>query len=65
MAKLRYVVKGNSCNCHPETCCCDDYQIYDTVDKKKYLTMHNSDIADDVCAKLNRAESIEQETLTP
>lgn len=26
--KGRYTCKPNHCNCHPETCCCSDYVIY-------------------------------------
>jgi len=30
---MRFTVKQNYCNCHPETCACNDWAVYDG-DKK-------------------------------
>ena len=46
-----YVVKPNWCRCHPETCCCDDWAIYDG--DELYSTYFRESEASEVCAELN------------
>jgi hypothetical protein len=29
-----YNVKRNECDCHPQTCTCNDWAVYDDKDKK-------------------------------
>ena len=31
--RLMYKIEGNYCNCHPETCCCNNYKITFNGDK--------------------------------
>jgi len=33
MRNMKFTVKQNYCNCHPETCACNDWVVYDG-DKK-------------------------------
>lgn len=54
MKKKRYIIRPNWCNCHPETCCCDDYVIWDTKKNKKLMTIFNLSTAEHVIKKLNK-----------
>lgn len=38
-------VRRNACNCHPETCCCDDWAVFDP-DGKRYGTFFHKKDAD-------------------
>ncbi len=42
----KWVVKPNRCNCHPETCCCDDWAVYSPSGEKE-LTFFNKHHADE------------------
>lgn len=53
---MRYKLKENICNCHPETCCCDDYAIIDTRKGVVYLTMNSRGIGRDICKIKNDTE---------
>lgn len=48
----KYEVRPNHCNCHPETCCCNDWAIY-APDGAKHTTYFNKINADQVCNSLN------------
>ena len=49
-----YEVRFNSCGCHPETCCCNDWAIFST-DGKKHSTHFTRQLADQIAAALNMA----------
>jgi hypothetical protein len=49
----KYQVVPNQCSCHPETCCCDDWAIFENGSKK--LTMHRKEDADEYAATLNKS----------
>jgi hypothetical protein len=44
-------VRMNHCNCHPETCCCNDYAVY--VGDKKHSTHFRKEVAELVARALN------------
>ena len=39
-------VRRNSCDCHPETCCCHPWAVHDR-DGKKLTTHHDREEADE------------------
>jgi hypothetical protein len=39
---MMFTVKRNYCNCHPETCACNDWAVYDG-DKKLNTFFHEQD----------------------
>ena len=49
----KWHVRANRCRCHPETCCCDDWAVYDT-NGENYLTFFDKESADDFAAIKNR-----------
>ena len=48
----KYHVEANCCNCHPETCCCNDW-VLNNPKGKKITTFFNKDDAQEVADKLN------------
>jgi len=51
-----YKVEYNHCNCHLETCACDDFVIL-RPDGSKFLTVFNHKIAAELVDKLNGLEA--------
>lgn len=49
-----YSVRTNKCKCHPETCCCDDWAIYEM--ERKILTIYDKEVAEWVSSRLNFSE---------
>lgn len=49
---MMYKVLPNSCRCHPETCCCNDWAIF-TGDGEKHSSYFHIEIAEEVVAALN------------
>ena len=39
----KYLVEVNRCNCHPETCCCNDWVLYDPDGEKITTFFHKKD----------------------
>ena len=54
MSDKRYIVILTRCDCHPETCRCDPYTIYDTKEKEKFTTAYNKSTAQKVADALNK-----------
>lgn len=54
-----FKVVGNGCNCHPETCCCDDYAIVNVKTKEKHSTYFREETAEEVCGLLNNREKLD------
>ena len=48
-----YPVKGNRCDCHPETCCCNDYAVH-TYTGEKFATFYTKEQAHKVADAFNR-----------
>lgn len=50
-----YSVGINFCNCHPETCCCNRYAIFENKDGKmvKHSTHYAEKTAKEIAASLN------------
>lgn len=46
---MKYIVVSNYCNCHPETCCCDDLAIVDNKTGKTYITGNNCKSLQEIC----------------
>lgn len=61
LIKQEYQVKPNSCNCHPETCCCNDWAVYSTGGEK-HSTHFKREVAELVVEALNTKHSIEGES---
>ena len=62
----RYIAEPNHCRCHPETCCCKDYQVRDTHGKEPKITVFDLDEAQQLAKSLNRAAlSLSQEPPCP
>jgi len=51
-----FEVKRNLCNCHPETCCCNDWAIFKSG--IKHSTYFNKRVAEDVAEALNIREKL-------
>jgi hypothetical protein len=51
MTEKKYTLGGNPCDCHPETCSCDDYAIYENG--KKYFTIFDKSKGEHVVNALN------------
>jgi hypothetical protein len=51
--KRKYTVERNLCNCHPETCCCDDWAVL-TPDGDKWDTFFHKDKAEKTAEMLNK-----------
>ncbi len=49
----RFHVRQNYCRCHPESCGCDDWAIYDP-NGEKVTTFHNKNDADKYTMQLRR-----------
>lgn len=47
-----FSVRRNSCDCHPETCCCDKWAIYQ--DEKKITTIFSKETARNIVESLNK-----------
>lgn len=47
-----YHVRPNRCNCHPETCCCNDYAVH-KPNGEKHSTCFNKDTALEIVDALN------------
>lgn len=39
-------VRPNSCNCHPETCCCNDWAVFSPAGKKHITFFCKTDAKD-------------------
>lgn len=53
MSKMKhYQVKLNFCKCHPETCCCDPYNVVDR-NETKVATFYRKEDAISLADKLN------------
>jgi hypothetical protein len=48
----KYEVARNRCNCHPETCCCNDWAVY-APGGEKWDTFFKKENADKVAKALN------------
>jgi len=48
----KWHVRINSCDCHPETCCCSDYVVCSS-DGERYSTFNNEAMAEDIAELLN------------
>jgi hypothetical protein len=42
----KWHVRSNHCNCHPETCCCDDWAVHDQNGEKRITFFHKKDAQD-------------------
>ncbi len=51
-----FKVEINYCNCHPETCCCDDYRIIDTKKGIKYITGNSKATLQEICDLKNASQ---------
>lgn len=58
--KEKYQVKSNYCNCHPETCCCNDWAVY-SADGEKHSTHFKREVAELVAEALNTKSAIKGE----
>ena len=50
-----YTVKLNYCKCHPETCSCNDWAIYDIKNEKVSSHFHKEE-AEYYCKLYNKKE---------
>ena len=50
---VRYKATGNTCDCHPETCCCKDWAVFDG--NKKHSTYFDKATAVQVAESLNKS----------
>jgi hypothetical protein len=50
----KYVVKVNRCKCHPETCVCNDWAVYNTYIDEKVTTHFDKAEADYYCDIYNK-----------
>jgi hypothetical protein len=41
-----YSVKNTTCRCHPETCCCPDYEILKTAGSVVFTVARGNDLLD-------------------
>lgn len=57
----RYTVCRNRCQCHPETCCCNDWAVC-TSDGVTHATYYKKETADEVAAALNLALAAREAT---
>lgn len=57
---MEYKVGVNYCNCHPETCCCNDWAIYNENDEK-YSTFFRKEVALEICELLNNKERVNEQ----
>jgi hypothetical protein len=46
-----YTLGSTRCDCHPETCCCSDYTIYENG--KEYAQIVSKEIGDHIVEALN------------
>ncbi len=60
--KEKYYVAPNHCNCHPETCCCDDWAIYDSEDDQVFETFFRKEEAEYRIAELKSLDLIPEAT---
>lgn len=54
-----YTVEMNRCNCHPETCCCNDWVVVDR-DGGAVSSFFDRDDAEMVCDALNEASAFRE-----
>ncbi len=52
LGERMYKVEINRCNCHPETCACNDYKVVDENGKKVSSHFHRDD-AENLCNVVN------------
>lgn len=50
----KYYVDVNFCNCHPETCSCDQYAVYYPLSSKKYSSFYSKNKAQEIADILNK-----------
>jgi hypothetical protein len=55
--KKEFTVGRNRCNCHPETCGCDDWAVF-TPKGKKWETFYNKENADEIVKLINECPEI-------
>lgn len=53
-----YHVRPNWCNCHPETCCCNDWAVH-APNGDKHSTYRHEEIAEEIADLLNRSDVLE------
>lgn len=56
---MRYTVRPNWCNCHPETCCCNDWAVY--KGNEKITTFYARAKADEYVKELNDNETLRKQ----
>jgi hypothetical protein len=52
-ASKGFEVRPNRCNCHPETCCCNDWAVYGPDGTKVRPTFFHEEDADEYAADQN------------
>ena len=50
---MRYEVRRNRCDCHPETCCHGRYNVFDTLNQVIYISFDDRDNADRLANDMN------------
>jgi hypothetical protein len=53
---VTYYVKPNTCNCHPETCCCNAWKVVD-AQGERHSTHQMKSVAESAALLLNRSEA--------
>lgn len=56
----QYRVGRNWCNCHPETCCCEPWGVFESGEKRPFSTHYFKADADTVANALNTRRSNER-----
>ncbi len=60
--KPKYYVGPNHCRCHPETCCCNDWAVYDSEDDEVFETFFRKEDAEGRLIELDSLDLIPQAT---
>ena len=55
----KFTAARNHCNCHPETCCCKDWAVFNP-DGRKHSTHHEKVTAQQVADALNAPKPTER-----
>lgn len=58
-----YYVEVNYCKCHPETCCCNDWNVVDDIGNFYASFFHKRD-AERLVSLLNKSEPCKKHTGT-
>lgn len=51
---MNYEVKPNTCNCHPETCCCNPWKVVEKGTNLLIASLYFKDKAQQLADMLNR-----------